>query len=178
MADSDSPLWDRYHRLLQAYISHGDEHELREVVALSQERGLTLETTSGRVAASVRTVLNAYASIGAQSMVVDVDRRRASHEELWNAHAAPGGKAQGDCLVTLRTPEVGGDTVVIEIRGRRPEEDLPVVRLDYVSPHAEASPSSVAPLSQAIEPRQLYEVLTRLLTTAPDDRRESSATSS
>ncbi len=43
----ESPLWDRYHRLLQEYIDHGDEGQLREVVALSQERGLTLETTSG-----------------------------------------------------------------------------------------------------------------------------------
>ena len=166
----DSPLWDRYHRLLRDYITHGDERELREVVALGQERGLTLETTSGRVAASVRAVLSAYASIGAHSMVVDVDRRRTSHEELRRAHAAPGGKAQRDRLVTLRTPEIGGDTVVIEIRGRRPDEDLPVVRLDYVGPNVEEREGSVAPLSRPIEPRQLYEVLTRLLTPDPDDR--------
>ena len=174
----DSSLWDRYHRLLQDYISNGDERELREVVALSQERGLTLETTSGRVAASVRAVLNAYASIGAQSMVVHVDRRRDSHEELRRAHAAPDGKTQRDCLVTLHTPEVGGDTVVIEIRGRSPGQDLPIVRLDYVGPNAEEPAGSVAPLIQPIEPQQLFEVLTRLLTHDPDNCSESSAPSS
>lgn len=150
----DVPLWDRYHQLLRDYIADGDERQLREVVALSQERGLTLETTSGRVAASMRSVLRAYASLGVCSVTVDVDRRQRSH-------AAPRARvSDGDRRVTLRTPEPGGDTVVIEIRGRGPGEELPVVRLDYVSP---TDDEPAEPLSQPIEPRQLYDVLVELL---------------
>lgn len=156
----DVPLWDRYHQLLRDYIADGGERQLRAVVALSQERGLTLETTSGRVAASIRSVLRAYASLGVRSVAVDVDRRRQSHAALRRSHAADGGR-----LLTLRTPEPGGDTVVIEIRGRGPGEELPVVRLDYVSPSGDEEPAE--PLSQAIEPRQLYDVLVELLAHAP-----------
>ena len=152
----DSSLWDRYHQLLQEYIAHGDERQLREVVALSQERGLTLETTSGRVAASVRSVLSAYASVGAESMVVNIQRRRQSHQELRRA------QARGDCLVTLSTPELGGDTVLIEVVGRRSDQDLPIVRLDYVSPDGEER-EPVTPVDEPIEPRQLYDVLVELL---------------
>jgi len=155
----DAPLWDRYHQLLRDYIADGDERQLREVVALSRERGLTLETTSGRVAASMRSVLRAYASLGVLSVTVDVDRRRRSHA----ASRPAGGARDGGRRVTLRTPEPGGDTVVIEIRGRGPGEELPVVRLDYVSP-ADDEPAEL--LSQPIEPRQLYDVLVELL--APD----------
>lgn len=156
----DSSLWDRYHQLLREYIANGDEKHLREVVSLSQERGLALETTSGRVAASVRSVLSAYASIGACSMEVDVHRQRrrqATRPEI-----------PAECQVTLSTPELGGDSVVIEIRGRCSEKDLPIVRLDYVSPSAAAEASAVSSLSRPIEPRQLYDVLIGLLARDPD----------
>ncbi len=164
----DSSLWDRYHHLLQEYIAHGDERQLREVVALSQEKGLTLETTSGRVAASVRSVLSAYASVGAESMEVNIERRRQSHEELRRTHAAPVDGAGGDRLVTLTTPEHGGDTVLIEVRGRCPDKDLPIVRLDYVTAKAEGHSEPFSPVDEPIEPRQLYDVLVALLGRDPD----------
>ncbi len=156
MPDSSS-LWDRYHQLLQDYIANGDEKHLREVVSLSQERGLALETTSGRVAASVRSVLSAYASIGACSMEVDVHRRLASRSQI-----------PAVCQVTLSTPELGGDRVVIEIRGRCPDQDLPIVHLDYVTPSVEEETGSASSLSRPIEPRQLYDVLIGLLARDPD----------
>lgn len=160
---SDSSLWDRYHQLIQEYIASGDEKDLREVVSLSQERGLALETTSGRVAASVRAVLSAYTSIGAESMKVDIHRGAPPTRSAESDKASQG---NGECLVTLSTPELGDGAVVIEIRGRCPNQNLPIVRLDYVS----SQPTSSAPpaLNQPIEPRQLYDVLMGLLARNPD----------
>lgn len=171
----DSSLWDRYHQLIQEYIATGDEKDLREVVSLSQEQGLSLETTSGRVAASVRAVLSAYTSIGADSMKVDIHRGAPPADRQLNSATD---SARAECLVTLSTPELGKDAVVIEIRGRCTNQRLPIVRLDYVrpdqvnpdqaSPRSAESPSAPPALSQPIEPRQLYDVLIGLLAQNPE----------
>ena len=158
---NDASLWDRYHDLLHSYLKNGEEEQLRAVVALSQEPALTLETTSGRVAASVRAVLSAYRSAGAHS--VDVAVERASHSPPASAVA----EIQNETRITLQAPEIGVDQVVIEVSGEHPDGRMPSVRLDYVSPLENVGDNPAARLRRPIEPRQLYDVLSGLLAHKP-----------
>ena len=153
---SDASLWDRYHDLIRSYLKNGEEEQLRAVVALSQEPALALETTSGRVAASVRAVLSAYRSAGASSIDVAIEPEHGTSLEVRQ-------KASGECRITLQTPEIGTDKVVIEVRGEHPNGRMPTVRLDYVSPLESGDESPAAHLARPIEPRQLYDVLSGLL---------------
>ena len=170
MAD-DASLWDRYHDLLRNYLKSGEEKHLRAVVALSQEPALTLETTSGRVASSVRAVLSAYRSAGARSVDVAVESRMREGVPVHDATPRVG---VSECQITLQTPEIGADKVVIAVRGEHPEGSMPSVRLDYVGPRPGDDVSPAARLRRPIQPRQLYDVLSGLLAHKSPDTGEDS----
>ena len=142
-------LQSRYRELLEEYLESGDERQLRAVVELTHRTELILETTCGRVAASLETAFEAYADAGVRSLSVDV-------------HAPPRGEEDGEEIFTLRIPAHRGQTVVIEIQGEHSGRLLPVVRLQCIGP-ADATMPAGRTVRRPIEPRQLYDVLTELL---------------
>ena len=145
-------LQRRYRKLLEEYLEHGDERQLRAMVELTHRAELILETTCGRVAASLEAAFEAYANAGARAISVDV-------------HAPRRSVVDGEEVVTLRIPARSGQTVVIEIQGEHSGRLLPVVRLQCVGPAADDEP--VEPkVRRPIEPRQLFDVLTELLDSA------------
>lgn len=152
---------DRYHHLLNDYREHGDENRLRAVVAMSQENALSLETTSGRLAASMSAVLDAYDRIGARRLDLAIDRvSESAAPDSANTENDP---ESGDAnRIQLETPEKE-EHVVVEIRGERSGQALPVVRLDYVVRQDEDALQADKPLGNPIQPRQLFDVLTGLL---------------
>ncbi len=156
---SDNQIWNRYHSLMEDYLAHGEESRLRQVVALSDELTHSPQTTSGRIAASIAVVLSTYTLMGVRSLDVEIGRRNGSHEALELALAAGEGHPE-DRLLSLQSPDVADEGVVIEVRGEGPAEPLPVVRLDYVSEDGDAP-------RQLVEPRKLQDVLTGFLAQRP-----------